>query len=257
MLAQLHAPAARGRCVRLIPALVCAIALAACSARRAELPSPPPAADGQTAVPSLPAGASRCVVDAERSVVTLRVYRAGRLAKLGHNHVITSANETGYAWAGDALATSGFEVRINVAELVVDEPATRAAAGPEFPGELSEAAREGTRRNMLRAEVLDGERYPQIVVRADALRGTWDRATAATRVTLKDQTRQIEVPLEIVRDEDSIAARGAFSILQSDFGITPFSVGGGAIQVADSVDVAFEIRCQVCKMCKIGDGPGS
>ena len=36
-------------------------------------------------------------------------------------------------------------------------------------------------------------------------------------------------------------AKGALRIRQSDFGITPFSVGGGAIQVADEVDVRFEI----------------
>jgi hypothetical protein len=114
-------------------------------------------------------------VDPDRSLVTLRVYRAGRLAKLGHNHVITSANESGHAWTSGALATSGFEVRVAVNDLVVDDPAARAAAGEDFPGELSEAARQGTRNNMLRAEVLDGEHYPEIVVRASALGGTWDQ----------------------------------------------------------------------------------
>jgi hypothetical protein len=37
-------------------------------------------------------------------------------------------------------------------------------------------------------------------------------------------------------------SRGSFRILQSDFGIEPFSVAGGAIQVADEVAVAFEVR---------------
>jgi hypothetical protein len=138
---------------------------------------------------------------------------------------------------------------------VVDDPAARAAAGSDFPGELSDAAREGTRKNMLRAEVLDGERHPQIVVRADSLEGTWEQPKVAAHVTLKGQTRRVEVPLEILRESDAIVARGAFSVLQSDFGITPFSIGGGAIQVADAVDVAFEIRCQVCKTCKIAGRP--
>ena len=181
-------------------------------------------------------------IDPDRSIVTLRVYRAGRLAKLGHNHVITSANESGQAWTSGTPAISGFEVRVAVADLVVDDPAARAAAGPEFPGELSEAARQGTRTNMLRAEVLDGERHPEIVVRADSLGGTWTQPTVAASVTLKGQTRLIDVPLGISRAEDSIVARGAFRILQSDFGITPFSIGGGAIAVADAVDVSFEIR---------------
>jgi hypothetical protein len=181
-------------------------------------------------------------IDPDRSIVTLRVFRAGRLAMLGHNHVITSANESGHAWTDGTPATSGFEVRVGVGGLVVDDPAARAAAGPDFPGELSEAAREGTRNNMLRPEVLDGERYPEIVVRAGSLGGTWDQPTVAASVTLKGVTRSIDVPLAIARTDDAIVARGTFSVLQSEFGITPFSIGGGAIAVADAVEISFEIR---------------
>jgi hypothetical protein len=36
-------------------------------------------------------------------------------------------------------------------------------------------------------------------------------------------------------------ARGALQLRQSDFGITPFSVAGGAIQVADVLEVSFVI----------------
>jgi len=191
---------------------------------------------------SIPAGATVYTIDADRSLVTLRVYRAGRLAKLGHNHVITSANETGRAWTNGTPASSGFEVRMAVVDLVVDDPAARAAAGADFPGEISEAARDGTRANMLRAEVLDGERYPEIVVRAGSLNGAWDQPTVAASVTLKGQTRSIDVPLAIVRTDDAIVAHGSFTVLQSDFGITPFSIGGGAIAVADAVEISFEIH---------------
>jgi polyisoprenoid-binding protein YceI len=225
-----------------IPALVLAAALAGCGLQRADVPPPAPAAAAQLPAASIPAGATLYAIDAGRSVVTLRVYRAGRLAKLGHNHVVTSGGETGYVWTQATPQASGFEVRIAVAELVVDDPAARAAAGDDFPGTLPDAAREGTRANMLRPEVLDGERFPLIVVGADSLGGTWERPTVTARVTLKGQTRQIDLPLEITREEGSIVARGAFSVLQSDFGITPFSVGGGAIQVADAVAVAFEIH---------------
>lgn len=242
MLAQTGNPAVIDRGLRLVLTLVCVAAISGCGPRRAEAPQPAPAVAAEIAEPSIPPDAVRYGIDADRSVVTLRVYRAGRLAKLGHNHVITSANETGYAWTSGEPVTSGFEVRIAVAELVVDDPAARAAAGPDFPGELSGAARDGTRTNMLRAEVLDGERYPEIVVRAGSLSGTWGQPTVAASVTLKGQTRSIAVPLEISRAENSIAARGVFSVLQSDFGITPFSIGGGAIAVADAVDISFEIR---------------
>ena len=78
-------------------------------------------------------------------------------------------------------------------------------------------------------------------VRAGSIGGTWDQPTVAASVTLKGQTRSIDVPLAIERTDGAIVARGAFSILQSDFGITPFSIGGGAIAVADAVEISFEI----------------
>jgi polyisoprenoid-binding protein YceI len=213
-------------------------ALAGCGPRRAERPLPSVDAGAGAAIP---AAATVYAIDADRSIITLRVYRAGRLAKLGHNHVVTSTSETGRAWTNGAVEGSGFEVRVAVQELVVDDPAARAAAGPEFLGALSEGARAGTRTNMLRPEVLDGGRYPEIAVRADSLRGTWQQPTVAAQITLKGRTRTVEMPLAIERDAGGLTARGSFQVRQTDFDITPFDVGGGAIQVADTVDVSFEI----------------
>lgn len=242
MLTQETAQADACRAARALLILVCVGVMAGCATRREEPPAPVPPVIGVPAAQPAPVGAQVLAVDAEHSIVTLRVYRAGRLASLGHNHVITSGTEAGSVWTNGELAGSGFEVRVPVASLVVDDPAARAAAGSAFPGELPEAAREGTRRNMLRPELLDGERYPEIVVRADSLGGTWEQPVVTARLTIKGQARSVEVPLTIQREPGVITSSGAFRILQSDFGITPFSVGGGALQVADEIDVSFEIR---------------
>ena len=106
---------------------------------------------------------------------------------------------------------------------------------------MPEDARAGTRRNLLRAEVLDGTRHPQIVVHANGLEGDWERPSVAATVQLKDQVRTIDVPLTIQREPRAVLARGEFRLRQSEFGITPFSVAGGAIQVADEIVLAFEI----------------
>jgi polyisoprenoid-binding protein YceI len=60
-------------------------------------------------------------------------------------------------------------------------------------------------------------------------------------VTLKGVTRRIEVPLEIADAGATLTARGTFRIRQTEFGMVPFSVGGGAIQVADEIVLGFEI----------------
>jgi len=224
---------------RALALAACIWTLSSCTPRRADVPSPsapPPAREIKA-----PAGARVLEIDPDRSVVTLLVRRAGPLARLGHNHVISSSQESGRAWLGAEPKQSGFEIRLPVGAFVVDDPAARAAAGPEFAGELPAEAREGTYRNMLRPEVLDGDRHPEIVVQASRVSGTWQRPVVVARVTLRGATREIEVPIDLQRDQQMLLARGTLRILQSDFGITPFSVGGGAIQVADEVDVRFAI----------------
>ena len=216
--------------------VACLWIVSSCVPRPAE--RPPPVAPGAIEVPS---GAESLAIDPERSVVLVLVRRAGPLARLGHNHAIVSSQETGVAWIGADLSSSGFEVRVPVEGFVVDDPGARAGAGPDFEGVVPEDARRGTRSNMLRAEVLDAGRHPDVVVSASRIDGTWEHPAAAARVTLRGVTREFEVPLELRRDPQGLVATGAFAIRQTDFGMTPFSVAGGAVQVADEVEVRFEI----------------
>jgi polyisoprenoid-binding protein YceI len=227
----------------------CALLAAACTTRApapvllpqkpiAEISSGQPGTEAEFQVPP---GARAFEIDPTRSIVTVLVYRAGPMARFGHNHVVTSGGETGLAWLGRDLSESGFEIRIPVASLVVDDPAARAAAGEEFAGEVPVPAREGTYRNMTRAEVLDVAKFPDIIVRCASLAGTWEQPVAAADLTIRGVTRRIDVPVELARSVDTLSARGSLRIRQTDFGITPFSVGGGAIQVGDELDLRFEI----------------
>jgi hypothetical protein len=219
--------------------------LAGCATRQPEpVPGPQtpmPAATTTTGGVAIPAGAKVFDIDPQRSVVSIRVYRSGPMAKLGHNHVITSAEESGFAWRGPTPAESGFELRIPVGTLVVDDPAARAAAGPDFEGPVPDSARDGTKKNLLRPEVLDAAQFPDVTVRASGLGGTWQDPVAQADVTLKVVTRRVEVPLDLTDSAGTLTARGTLRLRQTEFGMVPFSVAGGAIQVADEIVLAFEI----------------
>jgi hypothetical protein len=155
--------------------------------------------------------------------------------------VITSADEVGTVWLGSTPAESSFELILPVARLDVDLPAMRAVAGPEFAAPVPDAARTGTRRNMLRPEVLDGEHFPVITLRSSAASGTWPQPVVRVAATLKGVEREQEIPVVVERDADGVVARGELRLNQTDFGMTPFSVAGGAIQVADTLEIRFEI----------------
>ena len=180
-------------------------------------------------------------VDPELTVITIIVRRAGLLARLGHDHVITSDDESGVVWLGADPASSRFEVRLPVEKLGVDLAAARAAAGAEFAAPVPDSAREGTRQNMLRPEVLDGSRYPVILLRSAGASGAWPNSVVRLGVTLKDRETEIEVPTQVEVGPDRVTARGSFDLRQTELGLTPYSVAGGAVQVADVLEIRFVI----------------
>ena len=78
---------------------------------------------------------------------------------------------TNYRIDPQASTQSGFEIAFPVADLIVDDPETRRAAGSEFPPEIPDADKQGTRKNMLRAEVLDAENYPRVELKSVKVEG--------------------------------------------------------------------------------------
>ena len=84
---------------------------------------------------TLPADGPRFIVDQEASEIRLLVYRAGPLARFGHNHVITG-RVRGEIRAGVGTAASGFRLEVPIESFVVDPPAARMEEGDEFATEV-------------------------------------------------------------------------------------------------------------------------
>jgi hypothetical protein len=180
-------------------------------------------------------------IDPNRSVIQIITYRGGRLARLGHNHVIAAREIAGTVWVRPQLQDSSLELRISVEKLTVDEPQLRVGRGAEFPAEVPQNARDGTRQNMLSAGLLNREKFPQIFVRSAGIQGTASAATFALEVEFKGQRYNLQVPAEIRFDSGQVSAQGRTTLLQSSLGLTPFSVMLGALQVKDQLDIEYDI----------------
>jgi hypothetical protein len=244
MVANARENAGRARRCTMVAALVM---MAGC---RSITPTTPPANDSESHSPAAAAAATHAgtqvlQVDPVQTVVTVIVRRAGPLARLGHDHVITSADEAGTVWMGSTPADSAFELALPVGRFDVDLPEARAAAGPEFAAPVPADAREGTRQNMLRSAVLDGEHFPFITLRTSAASGVWPQPVVRIAVTLKGIEREQDILVSVERTATSVVARGELRLNQTDFGMTPFSVAGGAIQVADTLEIRFEIAASM------------
>jgi polyisoprenoid-binding protein YceI len=184
--------------------------------------------------------AKRFVVDADDSRVRFIVRRAGTLARLGHNHVILARRIEGEIALAPEVSRTTVSLQLPVAGFEVDPPAERAALGEGFEP-VPEQAVIGTRRNMLGPRVLDVTRHATVRIDTVAVAGSADAVTMTLRIRLRDVSRDLTVPVAWHREGDTLSATADFEIRQSDFGITPLSVLGGALQVDDGVPIRLHI----------------
>jgi polyisoprenoid-binding protein YceI len=176
------------------------------------------------------------------SLLTVLVYRGGALALAGHNHIVASHELSGTLYVTDDLVATGFELHVPLDSLSVDEPQLRAREGVDFPPDVPDSAREGTRHNMLGPALLDAEHYPQIVLSADRLASVEaDRASAHMRVDIRGQQHFLDVPTRFQRDATQVVVEGELALKQTDLGLTPFSALLGALQVLDEMRVRFRL----------------
>mgnify|MGYP003471679468 FL=1 len=189
---------------------------------------------------TVPSDAPRYAVDPQASEIRLLVYRDGPLARFGHNHVIVGRVQ-GEIRAGETAAGSGFRLEIPAQSLTVDPPAARAEEGEAFAAQVSDAARRGTRENMLGTDVLDVVRHPLIRIESVALSGPAWGPTVTARVALRGTQRDLSFPAAVVRQGDALVVIARFPIRQSDFGIEPFSALNGGLRVREALDVRVRL----------------
>lgn len=185
------------------------------------------------------------VVDPSASKLRIYVYRNGAAAQLGHNHVLSAPKFEGYvALPAEKAAAAQFEIRLELNDLVVDDPAIRAETGGNFSSKRSESDIEGTRRNMLGERGFDAERFPIVRLRSTAIEGDWPMLIAQVEITLHGITRAVPATLRVEHDDKQLTASGSFLLRQREFGMEPFSALGGLMSVQDGVVVAFELKAE-------------
>jgi polyisoprenoid-binding protein YceI len=217
------------------------------------VPTPAPAAAQPQAL--APHQGTPYDIVADASLLTILVYRGGALASAGHNHVIASHALRGTIYVPRDVLASSFEVHVDVAALTVDESSLRAQlASPDFPPDVPDSAKAGTRRNMLGEALLDAAHNPEIVLRALSLErpaaaaaagaaGAADTDTVLAHVqsTVRGEARTFVVPLRYRLGNGQLIVTGEFPLRQSDLGLTPFSALLGALQVQDEMQVSVRV----------------
>ena len=170
-----------------------------------------------------PCDAQSHALDPKRSTITVRVFKSGLFRAFADDHVIEAPLAEGSL---DDSATPAVNISIDVRGMRVLDP------------NLSPKDRREVQTRMLGPEVLDGDRFPRIRFRAVAIQpkdaGRW---SVRGELELHGQTHP--VTLDVVREQGHY--KGSTSLKQSDFGITPISIAGGAVKVKDEIKIDFDI----------------
>lgn len=217
---------------------VLVLSVAACAARRPRpvtAPLPP-----RAVLQSLPVPGDY-PIDSRGSELRLLVYRAGPLRNLGHNHVLVNRAITGNVHIGAGVSVSSISLSMPADGFVVDDAQSRQEEGADFPGDIPEDAKAGTRRNMLGSAVLNAAEFPDITVKSVSLTGTLNELNADLEIDAAGHTSRLSVPLSLQGDAHHLIAAGSMQLQQTSLGLIPYSLMHGALQVQDAMQLKFKI----------------
>ncbi|MDZ4820352.1 MAG: YceI family protein [Planctomycetota bacterium] len=162
----------------------------------------------------------------------------------GHEHGVEARLKSGHLQLG-ADRNAG-EIVIDMTSFKADSDEARKYVGLE--GSTDAGTRQGVDTNMLGPDVLNVAKYPTAVFKVSSIQQVKPkRPNAKTQYkldgdfTLHGKTNKLSVLADVAKVEGFLRVYGHFSILQSDFGITPYRKVLGAVGVADRLTIWGEL----------------
>lgn len=171
-------------------------------------------------------------LDGSDGELLVRTGVTGRAAQLGHRLTIAMPRwRAAVAWSGAEPVAAELTVETNSFVVLRGEGGVKGLSGPE---------RALVRTNALRS--LGAGRFPEIRFVADAsdkIAKTDDGYRLAGTLHIRGKSREHVIDLRTADLGDSWGISAQSTVRQSDFGIKPYSLLMGSVQVADDVTVCF------------------
>ena len=171
-------------------------------------------------------------LDATSGELLIRTGVAGPAAKMGHRLTIAMRSwQATVQWRGQQPASAELVVDVDSLEVVSGEGGVTPLTGPE---------RAVARSNALKS--LDAKKYPQIRFTAEEITATDGGYRLAGTLEIHGKTRPLEVDLAVADRGGQWEMSLSTPVMQSDYGIKPYSLMLGSLKVADEVTVQFNGR---------------
>jgi polyisoprenoid-binding protein YceI len=168
--------------------------------------------------------AEQHAIDTKQSTLTIHVGKTGALSAFGHEHEIRGAIQNGSADTGEHPSV---EVHVNARALkVIDKDA-------------SEKERAEVQKTMLGPEVLDSQRFGDIMFKSTSSKPDGDgKWILQGDLTLHGKSKPVNVH---VQQKDGHYT-GSVVVKQTDYGIKP--PGKAGVRAKDEVQIVFDVRLE-------------
>jgi hypothetical protein len=179
-------------------------------------------------------------VDPDSSRVYIKVSSGGLV---GHAHGVAGRLASGKV----ALGGTG-ELVFDMRSFVADLPEARTFVG--LKGSLSATDQQKVSETMRGKAVLDVARFPVATLAIDTAKPLDGQAAGVPgqyqlegQLTLHGVARPVRLTATLAPagTPGAMRLRGSLTILQSEFGITPYSKGAGLIRVADRLEISADL----------------
>ena len=172
-------------------------------------------------------GQSRALID---------VGKSGAFSFAGHTHEVEAPVASGIVHLDtDDPSHNNVRLEFNAA-------AMRVTGKGEPPDDVPKV-----QQIMLSEQVLDVRRYPAITFESTSVTAKGSAAalelSVAGRLTIRGKTQAVTAPVAVKLAGDRLTATGKFVVKQTDYGITPISVGG-VVKVKNELNITFTIAAR-------------
>ena len=174
------------------------------------------------------------LVDSGASRFTVDVGKAGVFKFFGHDHQVEVRQFEGkVSWYPEDPERSAVKMDIDPRSLTVVDEDVDAEERAEIQADME-------------TQALAVDQYPRIAFRSRgfSLRRRGEgvfRGSVTGELSLRGETRSVEVPVEIHVSEEKLTATGELELRGSHFGVPQIKAGAGTVKTKDELKLAFEV----------------
>ena len=166
--------------------------------------------------------AQQVPIDTARSTITIHVGKSGLFSVAGHEH-----------WVNAPISSGTIDQSARRVEFAVESAKVTVKPDPKV-----DAKTQAQIQKDMEEMTLETRKYPEIAFRSSKIE---QAAGGAWSVTGDLSLHGVTKPVTVAVKRSGEAFSAHVVLKQTDFGIKPVSVAGGAVKVKNEVDLDFQI----------------